>query len=1056
MMLGAALALAACGQDQNPGNLDGGGGAGGRGGGGPGAAGRGGQAGGASGAVGIGGDGGAAAVGGAGGSAGTGGVGGAGGTGGSLGNGGTGGAGGSGGGQGGAIGPGGTGGSSGRGGAGGTGGGASGRGGAVGAAGTGGAAGAGGAGGAGGTSGAGGTGGGGAAGTGGTGGTGGITVNDPLTISAPFYLHEPVPAAAASGDYTYPSMACNASGCLIAYAQTIGFRRHVIATRVSATGAVLGKITLLKSDDVNSGIARVSVAARAADFLVHAKYVRSPAPGLIHQFWLFDTAGLLQAESTSVFGSGTPPDDVRIFGGGANYLVTYGPAIGVVSKLLLGTTLAPIGAGEDLGISGQPSCGIAGAGHYLVAGNGFFRRLSDTTGAGLESARSFWRYGNPTSGPVGFFAGGIYYLLGMRPSPTFSFDIWGVRVQADNGSLLDPDDDFNQRSGGVMLCENCYPGVQTAGLVAGAGFATVNHETAGVSAFRFTLSPFARIGAVSGADFAFGTHRPTHLVPLGNNLIALDSGVVKSFTVAASPFNIGFGTQAIAIPRTPDVSEVSVAYAGSRFLVAAKGMTPTFLTDDSGTLAPVAGVPVGGQAAASATDFMLTQQQAGQVIARRISPGGAVGAPQALTINGSNYNRAFKLTANGRNYLLTALGSTDVAGSGTVSAIRIAADGTFLDQGQGVVLATDYSVLADTAPQPELRTFGVFAWLRGAGGGEGSVQWMRLRSETGMVVSPPSPLIGFARNGFFATDGTYFLAAYQAIVGSLPQTTLSILLPGPGGTGYTFPQPQVPGHLAVRGAWYDGRSYLVGHMYTDVPAADPHARFTISRYSYAGQALDLDRPDGREVIPDKFHPGMEVAPALASDGWGKSLIAYLYADPVYGGVTLKGVIVRNGGYRSGLVATPTCSSGDTFDFAGARLSEGGGAGADPWTCDPRIGADFRPNDSETLILVHRNYLGDFNGPSSSNHLETLVLSLVGAVPTSFPATYSLAAGTAAMTFSTYDGRVSCQAAAGAVTITAYGAVGGRIQGSYAGVTWTGTGCPAAASGMFSITREPNP
>jgi hypothetical protein len=72
--------------------------------------------------------------------------------------------------------------------------------------------------------------GGGTDGGGGTGDAGSIWPGAPLSVSAAFYLQQPVPAAANSGDYTSPSMACASDGCLIAYAQTVGYRRMVVAT----------------------------------------------------------------------------------------------------------------------------------------------------------------------------------------------------------------------------------------------------------------------------------------------------------------------------------------------------------------------------------------------------------------------------------------------------------------------------------------------------------------------------------------------------------------------------------------------------------------------------------------------------------------------------------------------------------------------------------------------------------------------------------------------------------------------------------------------------------
>ena len=123
---------------------------------------------------------------------------------------------------------------------------------------------------------------------------------------------------------------------LIVYAQTIGFRPMVVATRVSASGAVLGRIALTKLDDVNASIGRVMVASSGSDYLVYANYTAtvndSPTP--IHKFQIVDTAGAVRAESTTVF-SGTPPDEARVYGGGANYLVLFATRLGPETTMLV-------------------------------------------------------------------------------------------------------------------------------------------------------------------------------------------------------------------------------------------------------------------------------------------------------------------------------------------------------------------------------------------------------------------------------------------------------------------------------------------------------------------------------------------------------------------------------------------------------------------------------------------------------------------------------------------------------------------------------------------------
>ncbi len=90
---------------------------------------------------------------------------------------------------------------------------------------------------------------------------------------------------------------------------------------------------------------------------------------------------------------------------------------------------------------------------------------------------------------------------------------------------------------------------------------------------------------MTSADVSLGGHAPTLLQPVGAGMVALEGGMLDLFSVTASPFALGYTGGAIAIPRTPDASEISAAYAAGRFLVAGNSMRPTFLLDDQGTLA---------------------------------------------------------------------------------------------------------------------------------------------------------------------------------------------------------------------------------------------------------------------------------------------------------------------------------------------------------------------------------------------------------------------------------------------------------------------------------------
>jgi len=191
----------------------------------------------------------------------------------------------------------------------------------------------------------------------------------------------------------------------------------------------------------------------------------------------------------------------------------------------------------------------------------------------------------------------------------------------------------------VLLCQGCYPGVQSADFVGGSGFATV-HGGAATSGFRFTLSPFARVGDVSSADVALARTRPRWSSQSAPNLVALEGGMLDVFKLTATPFSVSYSGQAIAIPRTPDVSEVSAAYTGSRFLVAASGMVRPSCSTIAAPWRPSRGVDAGGQVASNGTDFLLTQQQGNQVIARQVAADGTVGASHAWAYDPGSYYHA--------------------------------------------------------------------------------------------------------------------------------------------------------------------------------------------------------------------------------------------------------------------------------------------------------------------------------------------------------------------------------------------------------------------------------
>jgi hypothetical protein len=405
----------------------------------------------------------------------------------------------------------------------------------------------------------------------------------------------------------------------------------------------------------------------------------------------------------------------------------------------------------------------------------------------------------------------------------------------------------------------------------------------GNSTFRVDLSTFTRIGDVTAPESTW-SEQPTWLQSFPQTILGLDVGSIDVFPLQTSPFSIGVPSSVVGIPHITDMTSPSVAFAGSRFLVGASAMTPTFVDDSTATRTPLDAIGIGGQVGSDSTSFLVTQETGGAITARTVSPAGTIGATNTLASPGGYYGFDPKLTGNGRYYLLTGRDSPS-AGYPEISAVRIAADGTFADNGQGVFHGTNYGVLADTTPPPTQRTFGIFATMTY------DLQCLRLRSESGVLITPAEDFGGGGYSSAQATDGTSFMVAYQTFNGSIVQSFMALSDPASGSELASYPveRPELsPG--TIRGAWFDGQSYLVGISTQDASVGDPNAAFLVWRY-----ASDLTARDtaGIVAIPDKFAIGFTGDTAMARDGNGVALLVYPYADYRYGGVTMRGVFLHD-------------------------------------------------------------------------------------------------------------------------------------------------------------------
>jgi hypothetical protein len=688
---------------------------------------------------------------------------------------------------------------------------------------------------------------------------------------------------------------------------------------VSSSGQIANpsRIVLAQTDGINDSILGAGVAKNQTGYLSYA-WLKTNAKDSLLRVQSLDLDGNILKERTDLCAA-LKPSSIAVFGGEANFLLYCQSS----DSMLLTPDLTAIPASASSAV-------IAGPGQYLLVGtaNRTFKRIDAGTGQALDAAWTrFWTYGSREVSDRGFFANGNYVILGSDAKAGSPLrDYYGVRVQSSDGALLDPDDDFNQTSGGPLLCQDCGRLVTAAQwLDAGWGIVIVNRDVSTTippvtqyeeGIFRISLSPFGRIGSTAGYEQHYTDDKYVgRAYAFADQLLVLNASLLEKASIAQNPFSLTFTSSEIAFPTIAPLSGASVACNGTRFVATAANMTPTFV-DQNRTVTPVAGVPTGGLVASNGADFLLVQPS----LRRRINADGSLGtAHEGLLAGGGTIFTNPQIASSNRYYMLI-----KQAGTGTVvEGMRFDLDGNPLDQWHGVDNGEEHSITADTAPAPELRTFGIFA---GSPRLTSGTEFRRVRSETGVSIDPLGGVESISRP-MAASDGSSFLLVTLVLNQYVQEAQGFLFDPVTGNTVAGFPKKLVdfPYGATPESLWHDGRAYLVGGFTTDYQAADPTARYAVRRYTNSLEPLDLALPEGHALIPDKLFRSVE-PPAIASNGQGLSLIAYQYADPDFGGTTLKAVFV----YNDGLAATNEdggSASGGTSGEDGGSAS-GGVSGAD--------------------------------------------------------------------------------------------------------------------------------
>jgi hypothetical protein len=551
------------------------------------------------------------------------------------------------------------------------------------------------------------------------------------------------------------------------------------------------------------------------------------------------------------------------------------------------TPIGPVGSLPQLD-NVEPTL-VVGEGQYLITWPGYAARVDETTGLLDPEPIVVSKY---SQGPMsGAFVAGNYHLA-WRSS--YDGAVLGVRIRASDGLVLDPDDDFNERTGARVLCgPTCSPyqdpydlsvhavgskvlttwrdGWDSAYYLRGALFDGVTGQREGSAATEV------------GGTLASVEHRPgpRHFDATGGTLLA--DNLMKSITLEAAPLSGTLGLQHFMAMYIPPRASPAVAVAGTTFLTAwtednyvvyARRLDGSGeLLDDDPIALDITGRVLEGNevvAASNGNDFLVAWSSYYYVDRRMVYADGTLG-PLLPRIRGNDDDFTNLGLVNNGDYFYLTYGNNNVT-----YGLRMLNDGTAL--GDPVTLAANderHLTLADTIPTSDRRTFLSLS-------GFGTVR--RLRAQSGVLLDATS--LECNSNTAAATDGgrMFSLCGLSGFFID-PVTGLQV----EGSVRDDLLPPLVTSFGATKTAWWDGRSFaaIVGRN-----GGSLTERLTIRRFD-----RDLAVLDGQVGGAGHF---VGVAHSFDSDvavvgKEGHSLLVHQAYDPNKFGIVLKGHFITNDG-----------------------------------------------------------------------------------------------------------------------------------------------------------------
>ncbi|HVU01507.1 MAG TPA: MYXO-CTERM sorting domain-containing protein [Polyangiaceae bacterium] len=724
-------------------------------------------------------------------------------------------------------------------------------------------------------------------------------------------------------------IACGTSGCFQFSSIDVGGVAHTYATPIDAHGTTLSP---------RVAVVPGTVEGVAVNGDVYAVLANDGSERLAS----FDaTTGTVTAPVSLPSSSAKPSVAASAVGFA---VATQGYASSVVTVDVFDGNLVKKGtASITLGSQYESTTMFGGPSQFLVVEPGRAWRVDATTAQVLDSAPivlSKYKSGLTTA----LFVKDHYQILWRTGA-----DVYSARLGSD-GKMIDADDDFNQVTGGRLLCTGCADDDWNAFLDTYGMFLSYAGGTLTATwAYRPSYTGWwyvaaARLDATTGLPLQsfpelsaplYG-QEPLDVTVSGDKAFIRDAGdFIRAYVVTDSPYAWTQQSIPIGTVSNPARSSPHVASNGSGYLVSwiANDVLVGTRVDASGTyldspplvlsaLAGDTGHLLGGVAAIG-TDYVAVwrTEQCANVYSRRVGADGSLGTVSQTALGSTC--AGFQLVSNGD--LAMALWIQ----SGRVTGVRVDGTGAPVPAGSGSpildLFATKATIglVADYAPIPTQRTFAVFGSNGSSSGYTSNAYMHRVRARSGSSVTPDL-FLSDASDARGASDGTSFLLVtrhqpnayswtgsrgvegrrYDPVTGD-PVGTAAVFDPGPS----ALP----PGPV-----WFDGLSYVVTSIAGDYA---PH-ELRLRRFDPTLAFLDGPTGPSGVLIESAWRGSSASELGVASDGAGHSVFAYAAPEPKMFGAAIKIRFITNDGLPS------PSGTGGTSGAGGSNGSGGAIGGAD--------------------------------------------------------------------------------------------------------------------------------